>query len=147
MLGGFGAFGLFWGGWGAALPAVQAHARVDDGQLGVALLCIGAGALASMRIAGTLVDRFTQAALPVGMLALAGAALLPGLATSPLALSGALLAWDPAPRGTGTFTFSGFAYDIQLQGRIATLGGDFSTLLDRIRSGVGVVTTLDAQPQ
>lgn len=92
MLGGFGAFGLFWGGWGAALPAVQAHAHVDDGQLGVALLCIGAGALASMRVAGTLVDRFTQAALPVGMLALAGVALLPGLATSPLALSGALLA-------------------------------------------------------
>jgi predicted MFS family arabinose efflux permease len=91
VLGGFGAFGLFWGGWGAALPGVQAHARVDDGQLGVALLCIGAGALVSMRVAGTLVDRFSAAALPVGMLALAGAALLPGVATSPLGLSLVLL--------------------------------------------------------
>ena len=53
VLGGFAAFGAFWGAWGATLPAIQAHAGVDDGQLGIALLCIGAGALASMRSAGT----------------------------------------------------------------------------------------------
>ena len=58
VLGGFAAFGVFWGAWGATLPAVQSHAGVDDGQLGIALLCIGAGALVSMRPAGTLVDRW-----------------------------------------------------------------------------------------
>jgi hypothetical protein len=90
-LGGFAAFGVFWGAWGATLPAVQAHARVDDGQLGLALLCIGAGALGSMRPAGTLVDRWGAPALPAMLAAFAGAAALPGLATSTAALCAALL--------------------------------------------------------
>jgi hypothetical protein len=91
VLGGFAAFGAFWGSWGAALPAVQAHARVDDGQLGLALLCIGAGALLSMRLAGTAIDRCGAPALPAALGAFAAAAALPGLATSTLALSAALL--------------------------------------------------------
>ena len=49
---GFAAFGLFWGAWGAALPQIQAHAGASDSELGLALLCIGAGALVSMRPAG-----------------------------------------------------------------------------------------------
>jgi Major Facilitator Superfamily len=91
VLGGFGAFGAFWGSWGAALPAVQAHAGVDDGQLGVALLFIGAGALVSMRLAGTLVDRWGAAALPATMAAFGATATLPGLASSTVALCAALL--------------------------------------------------------
>jgi predicted MFS family arabinose efflux permease len=91
VLGGFAAFGAFWGAWGAALPAVQSHARVDDGQLGVALLCIGAGALVSMRLAGTLVDRWGRGALPATLVAFGGAAALPGLATSTAALCAVLL--------------------------------------------------------
>jgi MFS transporter len=91
VLGGFAAFGAFWGAWGAALPAVQSHAGVDDGQLGVALLCIGAGALVSMRGAGTLVDRWGAAALPATLAAFGVAAALPALATSTAGLSAALL--------------------------------------------------------
>ena len=91
VLGGFAAFGAFWGVWGATLPAIQAHAGVDDGQLGIALLCIGAGALASMRSAGTLVDRWGAPALPATLAAFAAAALLPGLATSTATLCAALL--------------------------------------------------------
>jgi MFS family permease len=91
VLGGFAAFGAFWGTWGAALPAVQDHAGVSDGALGVALLCIGAGALVSMRFAGTVVDRWGAPALPAALLAFAAAAVLPGLATSAAALSAALL--------------------------------------------------------
>jgi predicted MFS family arabinose efflux permease len=91
VLGGFGAFGAFWGTWGAALPAVQAHADVSDGQLGVALLCIGAGALVSMRLAGTVVDRWGAPALPAALAAFAAAAVLPGVATSAAALGAALL--------------------------------------------------------
>jgi predicted MFS family arabinose efflux permease len=91
VLGGFASFGAFWGAWGATLPAVQSHAGVDDGQLGVALLCIGAGALATMRPAGTLVDRWGAPALPAVLAAFGAAALLPGLATSTVALGAALL--------------------------------------------------------
>jgi Major Facilitator Superfamily len=96
VLGGFAAFGAFWGAWGAALPAVQSHAGVDDGQLGVALLCIGAGALVSMRGAGALVDRWGAAALPTTLIAFGAAAALPGLATSPVGLGAMLLALGAA---------------------------------------------------
>jgi hypothetical protein len=91
VLGGFAAFGAFWGGWGAALPAVQDHAGVSDGELGVALLFIGAGALLSMRLAGSALDRWGAPALPAALGAFAAAAVLPGLATSAVALSAALL--------------------------------------------------------
>jgi MFS family permease len=91
VLGGFAAFGAFWGAWGATLPAVQSHAGVDDGQLGIALLCIGAGALASMRLAGTVVDRWGAPVLPASLAAFAAATALPGLATSTGSLCAALL--------------------------------------------------------
>jgi predicted MFS family arabinose efflux permease len=91
VLGGFAAFGAFWGAWGAALPAVQGHAGVDDGELGVALLCIGAGALAAMRGAGALFDRWGAAALPASLAVFGAAAVLPGLATSTAGLCAALL--------------------------------------------------------
>jgi Major Facilitator Superfamily len=91
VLGGFAAFGTFWGSWGAALPAVQAHAGVSDGQLGVALLFIGAGALLTMRLAGSALDRWGAPALPAALVAFAAAAVLPGLATSTATLSAALL--------------------------------------------------------
>jgi MFS family permease len=88
---GFAGFGLFWGGWGAALPLVQSHAGASDSELGLALLCIGAGALASMRPAGALVDRAGPWLLPVVVAIFAGTAVLPALATSATALAGALL--------------------------------------------------------
>ncbi len=88
---GFAAFGAFWGTWGAALPAVRAHAGVSDGELGVALLCIGAGALVSMRPAGGIVDRLGRGVLPVTAAALAASALLPAVATSAVGLGAALL--------------------------------------------------------
>jgi hypothetical protein len=91
VLGGVAAFGAFWGTWGAALPAVQGDAGVSDGELGVALLCIGAGARACMRGAGSLIDRFGAPALPAALACFPAAALLPGLARSAPALGAALL--------------------------------------------------------
>jgi predicted MFS family arabinose efflux permease len=88
---GFAGFGGFWGAWGAALPAVQAHANASDPALGLALLCIGAGALASMRPAGAAVDRFGGRVLPLTFGAFAACAVLPALAGSPAVLAGALL--------------------------------------------------------
>jgi MFS family permease len=93
---GFAAFGLFWGSWGGALPGVRAHAGVDDGALGLALLAVGAGALVSMRPAGALVDRSGPRVLAIAVAVFAGCAVLPALATSGLGLGAALLALGAA---------------------------------------------------
>jgi predicted MFS family arabinose efflux permease len=88
---GFAALGLFWGSWGAALPAVQSHANASDAALGAALFCVGAGALVAMRPAGVAVDRMGREVLP-GIAALfAVSGFLPALVTSPVALALVLL--------------------------------------------------------
>lgn len=51
---------------------------MSDRQPGVALLCVGAGALASMRAAGTVIDRFRATALPAALAVFAVTAVLPG---------------------------------------------------------------------
>lgn len=83
----FGAFGVWWGGWGALLPAVQRSAEVDDGRLGIALLLIGAGALGSMRVTGYLVDRFGGVVLPLSVASLALAGIGPALVEGVAALA------------------------------------------------------------
>ena len=88
---GFAAFGLFWGAWGAILPAIRAGAGVNDGELGVALLMIGLGALLSMRLTGYLIDRYGGMVLPVVMVLFALCGVLPALAGSGVSLSAALL--------------------------------------------------------
>ncbi len=62
--------------WGASVPRVQAQAGVTDGELGVALLFVGAGALPAMACTGRLVDRLglRAAALLIGALGVTGAA-------------------------------------------------------------------------
>jgi len=51
------SFGSFWGAWGASVPRLRMQAGVDDGQLGIALLFIGAGALPAMLVTGRALDR------------------------------------------------------------------------------------------
>jgi hypothetical protein len=65
VLAGFAALGVFWGSWGALVPAVQAQAGADDGALGNAVLMIALGALASMRATGALIDRHGPIVLPL----------------------------------------------------------------------------------
>ncbi|MFF8769368.1 hypothetical protein [Kitasatospora sp. NPDC015120] len=77
MLLGFAVFGVFWGAWGALIPEVQRRAGVDDGELGIAVLMIGLGALCSMRPAGAAVDRSGRSAVAVLLLLMAVAAVLP----------------------------------------------------------------------
>ncbi|WP_433256976.1 MFS transporter [Streptosporangium sp. CA-135522] len=55
---GFAVFGAFWGVWGASVPAIRDRAGLTDGELGAALLFIGAGALPAMLTAGRAVDRW-----------------------------------------------------------------------------------------
>jgi MFS family permease len=70
---GFAVFGAFWGAWGASIPAIRDQAGVTDGQLGAALLFIGAGALPAMPLSGRAVDRWGLRAT-AALLALLGAA-------------------------------------------------------------------------
>lgn len=86
----FGAFGVWWGGWGALLPAVQRSADVDDGRLGIALLLIGVGALGSMRITGYLVDRFGGVVLPVSVLFLGVVGVGPAFVEGVVPLAGSM---------------------------------------------------------
>jgi MFS family permease len=99
-IGGFIAFGLFWGAWGALLPAVQVSSRSTDGQLGAALLMIGLGALLSMRLTGRLIDSLGTAVLPVAMAVFAVVGVLPAFATSPVALGAVLLLLGAASGAT-----------------------------------------------
>ncbi|MFI6508088.1 MFS transporter [Streptosporangium sp. NPDC050855] len=55
---GFAAYGAFWGVWGASVPGIRDQAGLTDGQLGTALLFIGAGALPAMLVTGRAVDRW-----------------------------------------------------------------------------------------
>ena len=89
-LGGFAAFGLFWGAWGAILPAVKTEAGVSDAELGVALLMVGLGALASMRLTGYLIDRYGGIVLPTVVFLFALCGVLPALADSAITLGAAL---------------------------------------------------------
>ena len=80
VLAAFASFGIWWGGWGAVLPAVQRSAGVDDGGLGAALLFVAVGALALMRLTGALLDRCGRIVLPVTAVALGITGLGPGFA-------------------------------------------------------------------
>ena len=73
----FAAFGAFWGVWGASVPRVQDRADVTNGQLGLALLFVGAGALPAMLLVGRALDRWglRVAALVLGALGVIGAGL------------------------------------------------------------------------
>lgn len=92
----FAAFGAFWGVWGASVPRVQDQAGVSDGELGLALLFVGAGALPAMLLVGRALDRWglQVAAGVISALGVVGAVLaltakdLPSLCAG-LAISGA----------------------------------------------------------
>jgi MFS family permease len=142
---GFAGFGLFWGAWGAALPQIQSHAGATDAQLGLALLCIGAGALASMRPAGVLVDRLGPGVTSASLALFAASALLPAVAASPLALAGALLLLG-ALSGAVDVAITAEAAHAEAEGRPAMnlAHAFFSASVVGASVLVGVLRTLDA---
>jgi MFS family permease len=86
ILVGFAALGVFWGAWGAALPAVQRRSGATDAELGLSLLLVGLGALVSMRATGVALDRVGPPLTPISVGIFGVVAVLPGLAESPTAL-------------------------------------------------------------
>lgn len=89
---GFAVFGVWWGVWGALLPAIQRHAQLDDGRFGIALLFIAVGAMVSMRGAGGLVDRLGGLVLPIALVGFGVAGVMPTLVTGVVALSATMFA-------------------------------------------------------
>ena len=81
---GFAVFGAFWGAWGASIPAIRDQAGVTDGQLGAALLFVGAGALPTMALSGRAVDRWGLRATATLLALFGGAGLLAAAAARDL---------------------------------------------------------------
>ena len=74
----FAAFGLFWGTWGALLPALRSQASLTDAQFGTVLLFIGVGALPAMLLSGRAVDRWGIRVAGIMLISLAVAATIVG---------------------------------------------------------------------
>jgi MFS family permease len=108
---GFFAFGVFWGAWAAVLPAVKAGAGATDAQLGVALLCVAAGALTAMLVTGALADRFGPRATAGAFAGFAAAVCVPAFTRSVVALGLSLLVLG---------AFLG-AVDVTINGAVANL--------------------------
>jgi predicted MFS family arabinose efflux permease len=89
--------GALLGSWASRIPAVKDHAGLSDGQLGVALLAIGAGTVVSLPLTSVLLARFGSAAV-VGASAVAGCAALSAVAvgTSFVALAATLACFGAA---------------------------------------------------
>jgi len=68
----FAVFGAVWGAWGASVPAIRDQAGLTAGELGTALLFIGAGALPAMLLAGRAVDRYGTGATALLLVLLGG---------------------------------------------------------------------------
>jgi predicted MFS family arabinose efflux permease len=117
VLAGFIALGIFWGAWGAALPGVQRRAGVSNGQLGVTLLLIGAGALISMRATGYVIDRRGREPTAWTVAALGLCGILPGLARSFWELALALLVLGAASGATDVAINAGGVRVEDLTGR------------------------------
>lgn len=92
ILSAFGSFGLTWGMYAAAIPAIRAATAVSDGFLGLALSAGGLAALPTMLLAGRLLDRFGRRAFVTVLALFAIAAPIPAFVTSGPALVVALLA-------------------------------------------------------
>lgn len=86
----FGFFGLFWGTWGALLPAVREQTGATEAQLGLALLVLAAAALPAMLSGGWVIDRLGDRALGPMAAAFGVAVALPGAAHSVVALGASL---------------------------------------------------------
>lgn len=86
----FAALGSFWGAWAALVPDMKLQVGASDGELGIALLFAGVGAIPMMLLTGRIWRRAGWALLPAAGLFFALTILLPIFATTPLLLAVAL---------------------------------------------------------
>lgn len=96
---GFAVFGAFWGAWGASIPAIREQTGLTEGELGTALLFIGAGALPAMPLAGRAVDRWGLRATAAMIAALGATGVLVAVAARDLVTLALTLALVGAASG------------------------------------------------
>src|SRR5439155_20227272 len=104
------------------LPAVQRSTGAGAAQLGFALLCVALAALPFMLAAGRLADTFGARLVPMGLIAFAVAATLPGLARSVPALVAALTVVGAAT-GTLDIAINAQASRLEARYRIRVMDG------------------------
>jgi predicted MFS family arabinose efflux permease len=93
----FSALGFAAGAWAPLVPFAKARLGVDDGALGLLLLCVGAGSIVAMPIAGALAARFGCRRVLMAMaLAAGGAFPLLAVAPGPASLGATLFAFGAA---------------------------------------------------
>jgi len=135
------SFGAFWGVWGAAVPLVQQQAGVSAGQLGVALLFVGAGALPAMLVAGRALDRWGLriAGLLIGSLGLAGAGLaLTAVNLTSLCIGLAVVGATSGAADVAINALAGRAEQVADRPVITRAHGTFSSLVVLASLGTGL---------
>ncbi|MFC5909366.1 MFS transporter [Streptacidiphilus monticola] len=92
LTGFFALDGFLFAGWVVRIPEIKAQVHASPGLLGLALLCVSAGAVLVMTPVGRLCLRFGNQVVTVGAMAfLCAAVALPAQAHSVVALGGVLL--------------------------------------------------------
>ncbi|GAB1691164.1 MFS transporter [Krasilnikovia sp. M28-CT-15] len=110
----FTAFGLLWGMYAAALPAIKRNTGASDGDLGAALVCVGLAAAPAMFMVGRLLDRYGRPVAITALCLFAAAAPLPAFAGSVPMLVVALL----------LFGFASGSCDVVINSLAATVEAD-----------------------
>ena len=105
--------GLVFGTWASRIPNVAAQTGAGPTALGLALLCVSIGALASMQLTGTLCSRLGPGPVSVGAaIATCAALALPGLSASVPELAVYLLVFGAA---TGTLNVAANAVGVRVE--------------------------------
>ncbi|GAA5116335.1 MFS transporter [Pseudonocardia adelaidensis] len=105
--------GAVFGSWASRIPDVAAGVGAGPTTLGLALLCVSLGALASMQLTGVLCARLGPGLTGVAAaIATCAAIALPGLTGSVPALAAALLGFGAA---TGTLNVAANAIGVQVE--------------------------------
>ena len=119
----FAAHGFMFASWAVRVPAVKEQTGASSAALGLALLGLSAGAVATMLLAGALCRRFGSPRVTVLSCAVLSLTLpLPALARSALAL-GLLLAAFGAPYGCLNVAMNSVAVDIVTELRRPVMPG------------------------
>jgi MFS family permease len=109
----FALNGFVVGMWLVHIAAVEHRAGIGHATLGLLLLLLGGGAFIGMQVAGPLADRFgAHRVVPVSAVLCSLALVLPGLATSGLALGAGLLALG---LGNGSLDVSMNAHAVEVE--------------------------------
>ncbi|MEQ7124921.1 MFS transporter [Actinopolymorpha sp. B11F2] len=140
----FAAFGTFWGVWGASVPRVQDQAGLTDGQLGFALVFVGAGALPAMLVAGRALDRWGRAvvALTIAALGVSGAVVaLTAVGVSSLSVGLALVGASSGAADVAINAVAGRAEKLAGRPVITRAHGVFSAMVVVASLGCGLASS------